>query len=201
MLSRNQIMDFVKDALLKAPIRFEEAANSSLRKVDWKADRMPESWILSEVMNAARQIGIAAIPEVRANHDFQHCDGSANSFSTIAAALSGMKIDLFLGELGSNPEKMLVRAALEIKGPKSTWNAFRSDIARLKILSTCLNGENDITIFAYVTPPLTEVELRNEELRFREETRLPRKKYAVLRAVKPSRREGCYCYLFISPVS
>lgn len=51
-----------------------------------------------------------------------------------------------------------MRAALEVKGPKSSWQQFRTDIERLRQIRKVMNGKDQAAVFVYVTCPLSKAE-------------------------------------------
>lgn len=150
-MDTSALVSLFENALLSAPGAFEDAASP------WRTDRMPESWLTYMIMQEASRQGLAVFPEVRIRHDVQvFLSGgqilSPEKFPDLAKA--GAKIDLFVGERMPKGSAIPLRAALELKGPKSNWNAFRSDIDRLRQIRSVANGNDQVVVFAYVTCPL-----------------------------------------------
>jgi hypothetical protein len=128
---------------------------------------MPESWAVGSVMRAAHDNQLAAIPEVRINPNPNNDDirwftiGIGQAERRLQAAdfpalmNNRVKIDLLVGEESATPNLTRVRLAMEIKGPKSNWNAFLPDLHRLQHLRQVINGQDEAVVFAYVTCPLT----------------------------------------------
>src|SRR5712664_1307752 len=154
----DSIIDRVEQTLVASATSFEAAAN-------WSADRMPESWIVACLMQACQEIGIAAMPEVRARHDLERFEsgGKAITLENVPDLKAGAKIDLFLAEQSALPGKLRLRVAMEIKGPKSPWEQFHLDIDRLRQLGSVISSNDQASIFAYVSCPLLETEREEDE--------------------------------------
>jgi hypothetical protein len=185
----DQIIDMVELALITSPTSFEDAANGSVKGADWCADRMPESWIIACLMKAAQEKGIAAVPEVRIRHDIQYFESGGESIRPERMPdlqRGGAKIDLLLGDESSLNGHIHLRVALEIKGPKSNWQQFQTDISRLRQLKAVVNGGDQALIFAYVTCPLLVTERERDAKQLEQYTGLNLSQFRVSSALRDS---------------
>jgi len=170
----DSIIDMLRQTLAASPTSFEAAAN-------WSADRMPESWIVACLMQACQEVGIAAMPEVRARHDLERFEsgGKVITLENVPALKAGAKIDLFLGEQSSLPGKLRLRVAMEIKGPKSPWEQFHLDIERLRHFRSVISSKDQAVIFAYVSCPLLETEREEDARKLVQHTRMKLSQFRV----------------------
>ena len=185
----DKIIDFIEQALIIAPISFEAAANGEIRGTEWCADRMPESWIVAQVMQAAHHYGIAAVPEVRIRHDIEYfvSDGKRIQPDSLPnLKKGGAKIDLILGDESHFPGYLHLRVALEIKGPKSSWQQFRNDIERLRELHAVASEEGQAMVFAYVTCPLLDSEIDSDAKLLEQSTGIALSKFRIRVAAQDS---------------
>ena len=79
-----------------------------------------------------------------------------------------------------------LRAALEIKGPKSNCQQFRGDIDRLLELRTVVYEEDQAMIFAYVTCPLRDTEREADAELVEQSTGLTLSQFRIRSAVQDS---------------
>ena len=161
------ILSTVEQTLINAASKFERVANGSAGSMDWAAFRMPEFWIVALLMQDLHAIGIAAFPEVRIPDDLDETgtgilSGGQRMTSARYRSILGCKIDLFALDQRDVDDPPVLRAALEVKGPKSNFSEFRRDIERLEAL-TDDSGDDQQFIFAYATAPLTGPEAEKEE--------------------------------------
>ena len=165
------ILNAIERSLINAARNFELAANGLAGTMDWAAYRMPEYCIVSMLMQDLQQMGVAAFPEVRISHDLEEAvkgiiSGGQKMSSARYPLLKGCKIDLFAFDYSGAEGSPVLRAALEVKGPKSSFRDFPGDIERLGRLAEG-RGDDQQFIFAYATAPLTDKEAAREELAVR----------------------------------
>ncbi|HYA42425.1 MAG TPA: hypothetical protein VEF34_14050 [Syntrophobacteraceae bacterium] len=157
------IIGFVKHALISAPGSFEAVANGPVEGAGWCADRMPESWIIAILMQTLHREGLSALPEVRIRHDAEYFESGGQRLDPVrhfpALYQAGAKIDLFVGDESELSSDLIrLRAILEVKGPKSNWQQFHADLDRLRQIRKVAKGKEQAAIFAYVTCPLSKAE-------------------------------------------
>lgn len=203
----DQIINLIEHALVSAAGSFETAANGLVEGVNWCADRMPESWIVSVLMRAAQEQGLAAFPEVRIKQDVEYFESGGQILRPeyFPNLLKGTaKIDLFLGDQSLLSGRMRLRVALELKGPKSNWQHFHADLERLREIKKKVNGEDQAVIFAYLTCPLLDGDQqKNEERKLEISTDLELKDFTVLRSLRNNigtdGRKCVFVYMHILP--
>jgi hypothetical protein len=192
-LHQSRIISLVWQALLECPIAFERIANGNGDIGFWAADRMPESWVLAHLMQAACQEGYAAFPEARGEDDLKECVTSSG-YIECPGQYRGKRLDLVIGQI--EPDQgdtfMRVYAAIELKAPKSKWQDFRKDLERLRALRSC--APNELLIFAYVCGPKTDAEFVKEQQLFEVETGVTKEQYEVRPCEQPSVRPECNAY-------
>jgi hypothetical protein len=101
--------------------------------------------------------------------------------------LKGARIDLVIGEQSSLSGIMRLRAATKIKGPKSNWRQFGSDIDRLRHLTRAMSGRDQVLIFAYVSCPLLETEREEHDRKLEQATGLKLSQFRLSSARQSSR--------------
>jgi hypothetical protein len=196
----NQIINLIEHALVSAPGSFEAAANGPVEGVNWGSDRMPESWIAAILMQAAHEQGLASLPEVRIKHDVQYFESGGRALSPEdfpGLTAGGAKIDLFIGNRSSLPGLMRLRVALELKGPKSNWQQFHSDLQRLRQIQQVVSGEDQAQVFAYITCPLLNEEREKHDRDLEHSTGLKLSDFKVLESLCGSIYTGRRAYVFM----
>jgi hypothetical protein len=187
-----EIINIMEHALVSAPGTFEAIANGPVEGVNWCADRMPESWITAALMQAAHGHGLAALPEVRIRHDvpyFESCGRSLRPEDFPLLAEAGAKIDIFLGDRSSVPGLIRLRVAIEVKGPKSNWGQFHTDLERLREIRKVVSGEDQAVVFAYVTCPMLDDERQQHDRKLEDVTGLKLANFKVLPSLRRSLEE------------
>lgn len=165
--TNSAILNAIESTLINAASKFELVANGPLGTMDWAASRMPEYWIVALVMQSLQEIGVAAFPEVRIPDDLDESgagilSGGQRMATARYPSLQGNKIDLFALDHSAVDGAPVLRAALEIKGPKSNFRDFPGDIRRLEALADG-RGDDQRFVFAYASGPLSPREAEQEE--------------------------------------
>lgn len=205
----DRLLETIESTLITCPGSFENVANGGTYKnKTWHADRMPESWIVACLMNSASEVGLAAIPEVRAKHDinaFKSGGGAIQSESLPGLSRVNAKIDLVLAEHSKTNDEMNIRVAMEVKGPKSNWNEFKADIDRIAELSRVMVSDEQAAVFVYVTAPLSEREQREEYLQLIKSTGRAESEFRVSKCRNEDANDGVtrcsYAYMHVIRVN
>lgn len=199
-MGNSLIQTILEHSLVSAANYFEAVANGKTTDVNWGADRMPESWVASLLMQEFHRNGLAAFPEVRADHDFEYFESNGVSLKNEGNLLGRAKIDLFVADTSKNGV-MRFMAAIELKGPKSNWNQFQHDIERLKEIKKIVSSDDCSFVFAYITCPLLNGEKQKEELALKEKTGIDLSQFKILSSLCDSvdttggaRRSYIYIY-------
>lgn len=113
---------------------------------------------------------------------------------------AGAKIDLFIGDRSELSSDLIrLRAALEVKGPKSSWQQFRADIERLRQIRRVMNGKDQAAVFVYVTCPLSKEERKQDGWKLEESTGLRLLDFKILDCsspnMEPDRRVFAYIHV------
>jgi hypothetical protein len=127
----SQILSTIEQALVASPTSYEAVANGPVKGVNWDASYMPESWVVACIMQSLHRKDVAAVPEVSLRHDLQSFESGGRVLTADDVPdlkKRGAKVDLIIGEKSSVPEAMRLRVVIEIKGPRSNWQQFQSDI-------------------------------------------------------------------------
>ena len=155
-MRREDLLSLIHRELLNAPLQFEKVAGVG-------SERMPEYWVVCQLMNAVSLAGMCAVPEVAADWQFSEFDfGGMEIPSGAIPELARARIDLFICDPPCASDKPHVRVIMELKGSRSTWDSFGKDIARLRRLSGLLEDGDIAVILAYVTAPLAAAEQKQD---------------------------------------
>lgn len=73
------------------------------------------------------------------------------------------RVDLAVYSTAEQNENKLLRALIEVKGPRTTWPSFLADFVRLREIAKELSASDVLIGLVYAAPPMTAVELNKEQ--------------------------------------
>lgn len=196
-VSNDAILSAIQSSLENAARTFELVANVPSDPMDWAAARMPEAWVVVQLMHGLHNLGLGAFPEVRIPKDLDEegegiLSGARKMTGDRYESLRRKRIDLFAFDRSGHDNALVLRVAMEVKAGKSKedFSDFAEDIERLEALADG-RGDDQLFVLAYATFPLTVDELKKEKASIRAVLDRAKEKDWDLR-VSPAANEGMH---------